>query len=401
VDGVIRVSPEPLAHGSDLQRARAAGRRKSICFVAPETYPVLIGDRSVRVVGGAEVQQCILAREFARRGYDVSMICMDYGQAEGTVVDGIKVHRMHAPNQGIPVLRFIHPRFTSVWSAMRRANADVYYQRTAGALTAFVVAFAKLHQRTSVFASASDRDFAAELPHIAYARDRMLFRWAVRRANHVVTQTSVQSLACQKTAGRQAAVIRSCYGHRGKPANPRGLVLWVGNVRPVKRAELFVELARRLPDLRFKLIGDGPAGCLDALRTLATGLTNIEFTGFVPYADIEAHFDGAALLVNTSSSEGFPNTFLQAWSRGIPTVSFFDIGAELDGQAVATTVPSLDEMRQQVQGVLADEVRWREKSARASTYFGMHFSVEGAIDEYESLLHEVTRRQSPAAVGVE
>ena len=58
-----------------------------------------------------------------------------------------------------------------------------------------------------------------------------------------------------------------------------------------------------------------------------------------------AHFDGAALFVNTSVGEGFPNTFLQAWSRGMPTVSFFDPQVEFDGQPVGIVAPDADAMR--------------------------------------------------------
>ena len=101
-------------------------RRPHVCFVSPTTWPVLSGDSSIKVVGGAEVQQSMIAPALARRGYRVSMICLDYGQADGSVVNGVTVRNLHKPGDGVPGLRFVHPRLTSVWSAMKAVGADVY-----------------------------------------------------------------------------------------------------------------------------------------------------------------------------------------------------------------------------------------------------------------------------------
>jgi glycosyltransferase involved in cell wall biosynthesis len=362
-------------------------KRVSVCFVAPHAWGVLARDRQVSVVGGAEVQQVTLARELARRGHDVSMVVHDHGQADGTVVDGVRVLTMCAPDAGLPVLRFAHPRFTSVWAAMKRADADIYYQRACGALTGFVAAFARRHGRRMVYAGAHDFDFEPKLPLIRLGRDKALYRFGVTRADQVVVQSERQLQRCREVFGREALRVRSCYGHQGSPARHDGEVLWVASVKPLKRPELFLDLAQALPQWRFKLVG-GPAAGMEhfqALQRRAQALPNVVMTGFVPHADVEAHFDGAAVFVNTAVSEGFPNTFMQAWSRGMPSVSFFDPGTRLDGRPVGVVVPDLPAMVEAVTRLKTDEAAWRDEGRRAAEYLRRHHGVIGVVDDYERI----------------
>jgi glycosyltransferase involved in cell wall biosynthesis len=378
--------------GVQTQPATVSGRRPvRICFVAPAAYPVLARDRTIPVVGGAEVQQSFIAAELARRGHDVSMISMDYGQHEGEKVEGVRLLKMHSPDAGLPVVRFLHPRLTSVWAAMQRADADVYYQRTSGALTGFVAAFARQRCRRSVFAGAHDLDFDPSLPLIAYARDRWLYRYGLRHVDQVVVQTQRQLEACRTYFGRDSVQVPSCYGHAGQPARHDGVVLWVGTVKPIKRPEIFVELAGRLPQYRFRMVGGAAqgGGDLDRVRALAKGLGNIEFTGFVPYADVEQHFDGAAVHVSTSSGEGFPNTFLQAWSRGIPTVSFFDAGASLSGELVGRVVSGLEPMVRALVELKENNEYWTRESSRVRHHFEAHHGLSSVGDAYEAIIDQL------------
>jgi glycosyltransferase involved in cell wall biosynthesis len=362
-------------------------------------YPVLAQDRSLPFAGGAEVQQVGIATALARRGHRVSMICHDHGWPDGESIRGVRVFRMCSPSEGVPVVRFLHPRLTSLWAAMGRADADVYYQRTSGAATGFVAAFARRHGRASIFAGAHDADFDEELPLVRYRRDKLLYRWGVRNVSRIVAQTDRQQQRCKEVFGREAVRIDSCYAHAGLPAAHDGVILWVATVKPMKRPDLFLELARALPDHRFRLVG-GPDGSAEGrayfeqIRKNASSLPNVEVTGFVPFVDVERHFDGAAIFVNTSSGEGFPNTFLQAWSRAIPTVSFFDAGATMAGKPVGFVVPDVAAMVDAVRQLKSSRTLWAEAGERAQSCFDARHSADRIAEAYEQLIVDALARRN-------
>jgi glycosyltransferase involved in cell wall biosynthesis len=362
----------------------------SVCFVTPHGWPMLARRRDVALVGGAEVQQATIARELARRGHRVSMISCDFGQHDGEIADGVQALTMFAPDAGLPGLRFVHPRFTSLWAAMRRADADVYYYRTRALTLAFVVAFCRWHGRRSIYAAAHDNDFAPGA-RFRHARDRALFGWGLRHVDRVVVQSERQRELCIARGRADAELIPSCYGHRGGDADADGPVLWVATLRPWKQPERLFELAERLPELRFRVVG-GPGEGAAALRYAeqlherARALPNVEMLGFVPHADVERHFDGASAFVNTSAREGFPNTFLQAWSRGMPTLSFVDPQVTLDGTPVGRVVGSVDAMAETLRAWRADRAQWAAEGRRARAALERFHSTVGVGDAYQQLL---------------
>lgn len=378
-----------------------APRKPRVCFVAPTTWP-LLSRSTIPVVGGAELQQALVATELARRGYPVSMVSLDYGQDEGTVLDGVKVHKTHAPDAGIPVVRFVHPRFTSLWRAMKRADADVYYQRTAAVATGYLAAFCRVHRRRSIFAGASDVDFIPGRESIAYARDRWIFSWGVRHVDAVFAQNPCQVENVRLNYGREAVLIPNCYrAPEGAAADPRGYVLWVANFRAQKRPEILVEIARRLPQHRFVMVGGNETDrrsleYAQAMRAQAASLPNVRVSGFVPFHEAERLFDGARLVVNTSSYEGFPNTFLQAWARGIPTVSFVNTGSRCGGEPLYEAARDVDHATRQVATLMGEDAAWQAASARFLGHFREHHAVDAVVDLYE---RELARVHAPAELA--
>ena len=385
-------APAPASAGvtEGYAASRATnGKKPHVCFLAPTTWPVLTGSSDIKVVGGAEVQQSMIMPALAKRGYKVSMISLDYGQPDRAEVQGITVHKMYKPDEGIPVLRFLHPRLTSLWSALKRVDADVYYQRTAAINTAVMAEFCHRHGKKSIYAGASDVDFLPGEEDIRYARDRRIFQHGVRRVDKVITQNAAQRQTLLDNYGRDSTVIQSCYVPRpGAKADRAGYVLWVASVRPSKRVELMLEIARRLPDHPFVIIGGPDAGRKDieyfeSLRAVAATLPNVKMLGFMPFAQAEEYFNGARVFVNTSLYEGFPNTFMQAWARGIPSVGFVDTGSRRDGQPIYDIVNDVSDATAKVERLMRDDILWQQASNRVAAHFRDCHSIDAVIDRYE------------------
>jgi glycosyltransferase involved in cell wall biosynthesis len=352
------------------------------------------------MVGGAEVQQVTLARLFARAGYPVTVICMDHGQPDDIRIDDIRVLKTHKPHGGMPGLRFVHPRLTSMWRAMSRANADIYYQRCAGIHTAYAAAFCRRYGRRFIYSAASDKDFEPMHPMITRRRDNYMYHWGLRHAHAIVVQNAHQAEACKVSVPDiQPVIINNCYDAPAAATCDRaGYVLWVAVLHSRKQPDLFLELARRLPEFRFRMVGGGVDEDQALYRSVgrtASAIPNIEFTGFVPYRDIDAHFNGARLLVNTATYEGFPNTFLQAWARGIPTVSFVSpIPPETDGNPVQQ-VANMDEMVSRVRMLMTNDEEWMGAGQISRRWFAKNHSVEKSVAAYDSLFSRLTASGPP------
>ncbi len=366
------------------------GGRPHICFVAPSTWPIISGSLDIPVVGGAEVQQSLVAPALAARGFRVTMVTLDYGQDDGAVVKGVTVRKIYRANDGIPVVRFIYPRLTKLWSVLREVNADIYYQRTSDGITGLMAAFCKRNARRSIYAGASDVDFIPGQQEINRVRDRWLFDYGVRNVDRVFVQNEAQQQCLRDNYGREGVLVPNCFASPadGKRADPGGYVLWVASVKAQKRPEIFLELARRLPQYRFVMIGGADAAAKSqeyarSIKAACASVPNVKWHGFMPFADADRQFAGARVLVNTSKYEGFPNTFLQGWARGVPSVAFVDTGSRHRGEPAYDVVSDVDGAERSLARLMGDDAHWREASRRVSEHFREAHSPEAIIKLYE------------------
>src|SRR5882672_4720764 len=208
-----------------------------ICFVGLENLAVLAPEYRQHNIAGEGVQQALLGRALARRGHKVSMVVWDHGQIDGTEWEGIRVFKSYRPDAGLPVLRFIHPRWTGMWSALARADADLYYTSCAGMHVGLVALFCRQHRRRFVFRTASDSDCDPSRLLVRFARDRWLYAYGLRRADAILVQSHAQALALARNFSRPSRVAGMLVESQPQDL-PRDIdVLWVSNIRRVKRPD--------------------------------------------------------------------------------------------------------------------------------------------------------------------
>jgi glycosyltransferase involved in cell wall biosynthesis len=381
--------PEAPAHGPAAQCLDPV--QPSICFVGLSNLTVLAPEVDRRGASGEPLQHTLIATALARRGYRVSMVVLDHGQPDGAVWEGVQTFKAYALGAGLPVLRFVHPRWTGLVSALNRADADVYYSSCAGGVIGQIGLFCARRGKRFVFRTASDADCKPDaLISMGpwYRRDKWLYERGLRSAARVL----VQSVHQQELMRRNFGVDSSVAGMIVQPGDSERAfaerdidALWVSNLRSVKRPDVLLSVADKLRDVSFHMVGGttpGAAQFYEKVKAQAANRSNVTFHGAVPYSKVTAFYSRARALVNTSDIEGFPNTYLQAWATGTPVVAFFDPDGVIAREGLGATVRTADEMCEAVQRLTSNESDWQAARQRCLAFIERHYSEDAVLQPY-------------------
>ena len=103
-------------------------------------------------------------------------------------------------------------------------------------------------------------------------------------------------------------------------------VAWIGIFQKQKNLQALLKIVISLPLINFKIAGGEKESkvldneTIDALSKLSK-LDNVNFVGFLDRKKIFSFLSNSYCLLNTSHEEGFSNTYLEAFSKGIPVVT--------------------------------------------------------------------------------
>lgn len=366
-----------------------------VCIISHFAYGAMTGGASGHV-GGVERQTTMLAKWLARRDHEVTLLTWDEGQASELEIDGVLVMKICPRGAGLPGLRFVYPRWTSLLRAMRRANADVYYQNCGDYVTGQVALWCRLRRRPFVYAVASEPDCDPRLPKLPSLRERLLYRFGLTHANRVIVQTRRQQHMLRESFRLGAHVIpMPCPGptdvdYAVTPPEGAPRVVWIGRFSHVKRLEVMLDVAAAAPEIRFEVAGT-PEAKDDYSRALfdrVALLPNVTLRGAIGRHQMSDFYRGAVALLCTSEYEGFPNTFLEAWSIGVPVVSTVEPDVLLSEGRLGLVGRSPQDLAAALRRLAADRTLWAETSARCRAYYRDHHTVERSMPQFERMLQE-------------
>jgi glycosyltransferase involved in cell wall biosynthesis len=158
--------------------------------------------------------------------------------------------------------------------------------------------------------------------------DKRMIEYGVRHADYIFGQAKYEEDLLLQNYGRTCDLIVGNWHPeptlpctKGQPLK----VVWVANIKVLKKPETFVDLAERLrtvTEAEFIMIGrPGSAKYQRRLESRIKNVKGLTYLGERSNDEINRILAESHIFVNTSEYEGFPNTFVQAWLREVPVVS--------------------------------------------------------------------------------
>lgn len=364
--------------------------RHELAIYAPEAAGLY--EHPPRETGGAEVQTALLARALAARGLPTAHIVFPLRTAV-PAADGGPVVVQRGAHHGALAVEARH-----VWSALERADARVYVFRMSSAALGVTALFCRLRRRGLVFAGANDYDFTFERLQSRPLLE--LYRFGVRSADVVVTQTSQQAQLARRAFPRIRHLheIPSFAEPAASQARKPVAFLWTARLVDYKQPLRYLDLARALPEARFRMIAvetnETPRKLAADLARGADELPNLELLEPRGRGEVAELVDEAVAVVSTSRLEGMPNVFLEGWARGVPALSLdFDPDGRIAEHDLGVAAQgSFDRFVDGARALWTGRGDRRELAERTRAYIEATHSLEAIGARWADAVEEAARR---------
>ncbi len=300
-------------------------QRSDVCMVSYHGYGLYNSNAGIKY-GGAEVQLYLWSKYLLEQGYSVHVITQGAKKFTIEEYDGVVVHKSISSQRKYGVVSNI-AAMIRLWHHMQLSGATTFIQRSIGPETGMIALYCKIMRKQFIYMIAHDREVDMKYRRQGDLLTKFAF-WGMKQANAVITQSDDQHKQLQiMMPNISSTLIYSSYfvtkKLEGTKVSERDTILWVGRAAAVKQPEIFLRLAEQYPQYRYVMIMAETVDqeLIAQVRKKVNLLDNVQYIPNVPFQDISQYFAQARVFINTSKSEGFPNTFVQAALHRCPIIS--------------------------------------------------------------------------------
>lgn len=332
-------------------------KKLTVCFINFNARGLFIRNGDVITYGGAEVQIFQLINYLTSLPqYAINLITAGPKPFGITSCGPIKIDTALSLNRRWGIFSKV-AAVVRLLIALHRSHADIYLQRAIGVETGLVALYCKLYRKKFVYMIAHEWDVSGQFIRENGLIGRFAFN-GLKRATLRIAQNNDQRNMLQKNYNLDSTVFPSVHTMPTDilPQDQREYILWVGRAEEWKQPQLFLEIARQLPNQKFVMImpkGNYPELYKQILEAVKL-LPNLRLITAVPFEEIDTYFQRAQAFINTSTMEGFPNTFIQSAKYGTPIVSIhvdpdkiiqrYSLGRTTHNQDITILVQALEQV---------------------------------------------------------
>ena len=243
-------------------------------------------------------------------------------------IEGYRVYQIPY-SLALNKLLLFYPLARKIIDILNAELPNAIYQRILNSFSFHLAKFCKNKQVNHLIHVADKYSLVFEGITVSRFVRQWMFRSIKNSRSNFITQTSEQTNLLNYLGVTTALQIYNFHpiiefdleSSRLKKLNEfTKKIVWIGNSRPVKRLNLFIDLAKsfsRNKNLEFVIIGR-----VDQYIDSLNGIKNVKYLGERDNNFVNQFLEESAYLtVNTSSSEGFSNVFIQSWLKGVPVIS--------------------------------------------------------------------------------
>jgi glycosyltransferase involved in cell wall biosynthesis len=363
--------------------------KMKIAFIDDGVYAY--ASNSPEAVGGSERDQWLLAN---------ALVAANWSAVVG-VRRGLKVGERKTI-KGVEYVGIGPDRPLLAWhSFLASEKPDWLFWECAYHLWGALVEIAKINRVKTIFHAAFDTDVEPRKA-LSWRRNWWpLYAWGLSRSDRIFVQHSGQLAnlrrpwQCKAYVLPKVCILPGVVGDQliVKPHREREkYVAWVATLRQHKRPDVLMEIARKMPSFRFVVCG-GPTTFMtstsfrDRILDELSAAPNIEYLGQVAPETAQEVIANAALLLSTSDSEGFPNTFVQAWSSGTPVVSLkIDPDGGIERLGLGRISGDVDRAIEDITGLIESTDRRDEIAQRTRRFVVENYSASAVVRLFQRAL---------------